>query len=140
MINGIFGAFQTDNDLEVSGRWFDFPANTDGTKPGFKLARMADTNPKYLAGLEALQKELGRDIELDILTDAQARPHMRKLFVDTVLVEWRNIQDKDGRVMEYSKEQATQLLTALPDLYRVLVTEAQKMTNYRNAALVTVSE
>jgi len=139
-MNGIYGAFQTDSNMEVSGRWFDFPPNDDKTVPGFKLARMADTNPAYLKGLEALQKELGRDIELDILTDAQARPHMMRLFVDTVLVEWRNLQDATGVEIRYSKENATALLNDLPDLYRTLVREAQKMTNYRNAALVKVSE
>lgn len=137
---GVFGAFSTNNDLEVNGKWFDFPANEDKTIPAFSLARMGDTNPAYVAGLERLQKELGRDIELDILDDAAARPHMIKLFVDTVLKGWRNLQGPDGKVIEYSKENATTLMNQLPDLYRILVLEARKMVNYRNAVAVAVSE
>lgn len=137
---GIFGAFQTDHNLEINGKWFDFPANEDKTIPAFLLARMGETNPAFAAGMEKLQKDLGRDIELDILDDVAAKPYMIALFINTVLLGWRNLQGPDGKVIEYSKETATKLLNDLPDLYRVLVFEARKMVNYRNAVSVAVSE
>lgn len=140
MTGGLYGVFKTDNELEVAGKWFDFSPNTDKTIPGFKLARMSDTNPRYQSAIEALSKELGRDIELDILTEERAKPHFMKVFLDTILVDWRNVQDAKGNEIPFTKENAAAIFHDLPDLYRVLINEAKKLTNYRNAAVAAVSE
>ena len=140
-MKGIYGAFKTDNSLETAGKWFPFSSrNEDGSIPRFKLRRMAETNPQYLAALERLQKELGRSLELDLLDDKENRAHMVRVFVDTVLVTWENVFDADNKLMEYSKETATALLTELPDLYRVLAEEARKLQNFRTHTVATVSE
>lgn len=136
----LFTAFKTNTDAEVTGRWFDLPTlNTDGTKPGFKLARMATTNPVYQTAIERLSKELRRDIELDLLTEAVAGPVMRGVFVDTILKDWRNIYDEQDQPLDFSKEAAAELFKVLPDLYLMLVEEARKLANYRAESIALIS-
>lgn len=140
-MSGLFGAFKTNNEAEKTGRWFNFTtANEDGTLPGFKLARMSKSNPVYQTAMEATAKELRREIELDILTEDAADPIFRKVFIDTILVEWRHVQDANNQVIPFSKENAEALFEELPDLYAVLVEEARKLANFRAKAVDAVTE
>lgn len=136
---GLFKTFQTNGVAERSGKWFEVgEPNEDGTKPKFLLARMASTNPAYQAALERVAKETRSEMELDILTEDRAGPIMRRVFVDTILLGWQNVQEEDGTVLEYNKDTALSLLEQLPDLYLVLRTEASRLANYRAVELETV--
>jgi hypothetical protein len=125
-------AFKTSDDI-TSGRWFTFDSlpNDDKSIPAFKLGYMSNTNPAYQAAMERVSKELRRDIELDILTENTAGPVMRGVFVDTILMDWRNVQTDGGDNIPFSKEAATAFFAELPELYLTLVGEAKKLANFR---------
>jgi len=144
---GIRSTFATNNQLEREGRWFDLTSvkNKNGTSPGFRLARMHKNNPEYSAAVEKIAKELRQAIDLDILTEDVASPIMRRVFVETVLLDWRNFwDDAEGNGVEveipYSKEAADKYMTEFTDLYMLLIEEARKLSNYRKAEVTAVSE
>ena len=128
---GIFGTFKTSNSLEVDGKWFEFPENDDGTIPRVRLARMSENNPRFQKAMEQFSKDFRRDIELDILTEDRAGPLFRKVFINTILSGWEDLQDADGNAIEYTAENADKLLVDVPDFYRVLRDEARRLSNYR---------
>lgn len=90
--------FKSDSKSANDGVWFEFEANADGTLPAFKLARQSIQNKKYRKALRDSQNK-GRSPEMDVL--------LMDLFLNTVLVDWRNLQpEDDGVVLEYSEENA----------------------------------
>ena len=129
---GIFNTFKTDMQAEKEGVWKEFDANKDGTKPAFLLRRMGPTNPEFQKHIERFSKTYKTELNLDILTEEQAKGPMLDAFVETVLVGWRNIQREDGTAIEYSKENAKALMLELPDLYIVLREMAAKLSTFRD--------
>lgn len=136
---GLYNTFATNRDAEVSGVWQEFPANDDGTVPGFLVARMGRTNPEYQAAVERLAKKYKRDIELEILDNKTADPVFREVFVDTVLRGWRNVQDANGKEIPFSKENALKLFEDLPDLYDYLVNKAKALATFRDIEVETAA-
>ena len=114
--------------------------NRDGSEPGFKMARMHKNNPAYQAAVDKIAKDLRQAIELDTLTEDIAGPVMKGVFVESVLLDWRNVQEKDGTPIPYSKEAAEKLFDELPDLYMLLVDEAKKLGNFRTKEIEEVSK
>lgn len=129
---GIFDTFETDAKAESEGKWFNFPANKDGSKPGFLLARMARTNPRYQAALEAVGKTFKTEIKLDVLSEELAYEPMLEVFLDTILLGWRNVQNKEGQEITFSKENARELFKKLPALYDVLRENANSLSAFRS--------
>lgn len=134
---GLFDTFETDAKAEAEGKWFNFPANKDGTKPGFRLARMSRTNPRYQAALEAVGKTFKTEIKLDVLTEDLAYEPMLEVFLDTVLLGWRNVQNRDGQEISFSKDNARELFAKLPALYDALREQSASLANFRNTEVET---
>lgn len=144
---GLRSTFKTNNELERQGRWFDITSvkNANGTSPGFKMARMHKNNPEYQAAIERIAKDLRQAIDLDVLTEEIASPVMQGVFVDVILLDWRNVwDDSEGNGVEveikFSKEAASRLMAELPDLYLLLVDEAKKLANFRDAEVAAVTK
>lgn len=136
---GLFDTFETDAKAEAEGKWFNFPQNKDGTKPGFLLARMSRTNPRYQASLEAVGKTFKTEIKLDVLTEDLAYEPMLEVFLDTILLGWRNVQNKNGEEIPFSKANAKELFEKLPALYDTLREQATSLSNFRNTEVETNS-
>lgn len=128
--------FGTNKELERTGRWFDLGVapNPDKTLPGFKMARMSASNPAYQAAVERISQDLQIAIELDRLNEEVAGPIMRQVFVETILLDWRNvwIDDNDTGPTPYDKDVALRLFEELPDLYMTLFNQAKKLSNFRD--------
>lgn len=131
----LFNTFGTDKALETSGVWIDFPANDDGTVPGFLITRMSSSNPEYQKALEKVSKKYKQDINLDLLSEEVAAPVFREVFVETILKDCRHIQDPKGQAIDYSRANMLQLMTDLPDLYAYLVDKAKSLATFRKTQL-----
>lgn len=132
----LFSTFATNRDAENKGIWLrDFPVNKDGTTPGFLIARKSKNNTAYSKAAEKIGKKFQREIKLDILSNDKADPALKELFAEACLLGWENVYDADENVIPYSKENALKLFELLPDLYEYLDDEAEKLSNFRAAAL-----
>lgn len=138
----LYGTFKTNTEQEREGKWFDLQGviNPDGSTPGFRMARMSRSNPTYQAAMEKHGKDLRQALEMDVLTEDMAGPIMRGVFIDTILLDWRNVYDEAGVKLPYSKAEAASLMEDLPDLYMLLVSEAQKLGNFRATKLEEVAK
>lgn len=127
--------FATDKKAEVDGVWVEYGANDDGSIPGFKISRMSKANKKYTKALEKATRPHRRAIELETMNNELAERIFMEVFVDTVLLEWKNIQAKDGEELLLSKETAMKLFEDLPELYDDLQEKAKKASLFREETL-----
>ena len=134
--------FKTDTALVTEGVWFDYKnsPNKDKTVPGFRLSRM--NGKRYNAVMrkhtEPYTNKATGEQDFSGLSDAEAESMTLDVFLDAVLVDWRNFQpEDDGVVLEFSKENAKLILGSEDwfDLYLDLQTKARDVANFRQRAI-----
>lgn len=137
MTNPLFAAFQTDQNMEVSGKWVypaGEPTESNPNPPAFKLARAGGANKKYNKVQAALMKphlalfRNSKDItpeRMDLINDIA-----KKCFFETLLVDWKDVQNKDGVTVAFSREAAEDLMKQLPALYDFLMGESQALSTF----------
>lgn len=129
--------FQTDTAKTANGVWFDYndAPNADGSVPGFRLARLSVSNPRYAKLLQdiALKNEARTPSQIEDEREGL------ELFVDSVLLEWRNFEPTDGGIepLTYTRENALEIFgnPEWRDLYIDLRVKAMKQANYAKARL-----
>lgn len=131
----LFKQFATNKEAEQDGIWVEYGPNDDGTIPGFKIARAGKSNKKWAKAVERATKPHRRAMQLETLDNAVAEKLMQGVFIESILIDWRNVQGKDGKPLQLSKQNATDLFDALPELYDDLNDKANKVAIFREEAL-----
>lgn len=136
-MSGLFKAYKTDAVAEVDGVDIEFfdAQNEDGTIPTFKVSRLGKSNKKYTKALEVATRPYRRQIELGVLKPEVSEKIFLDVFCTTILIGWNNVIGEDGTPLKYSKDNAIKLMTALPDLYERIQSEASIASNFRDASL-----
>lgn len=131
--------FNTNKEKEVSGVVVQYGQNEDGSIPGFHIARMSRANTRYTKMLEAATKPYRRQIELGTLSNDIAERVFLEVFVKTILRDWENVpksdvtgEKTDTGYAPFTMENATALLTRLPDLYEDLQSQAKSASLFRD--------
>jgi hypothetical protein len=127
----LYTNYATDRAAELEGTDVSFGTNADGTLISFRLRRMSRTNTFYTKALNKATQPVAREIELDTLDDKRSDELMLDVFLDSVLVGWTGVRDRNDKPLEYSKEAAKQLFTDLPDLYSAVQDAARRAGNFR---------
>lgn len=119
-INSPFAVYETNPEKEKTGVWLDFGAY------GFKVRRAGPQNIKYTKALERAQRPHKAAIRRGKLDPDIAVRLARKVFCETVLVDWRKTVEgkttegvmvgSDGADVPFSIPSAIELFTLLPDL------------------------
>jgi hypothetical protein len=139
---GLRNNYRTDRAAEVEGVWIDVDINDHNREPiAVKLSRMGQTNKAYTKALEERTRPHTAAIQNETLDNDLGRDIMRGVFVDTVLLDWKNLpkseltgNDDDKDDLPFNRENAIALFDELPDLYDILEAHARKAANFRNAA------
>lgn len=131
----LYKDFATNKQAEVKGVLVEFSANDDNTIPGFIVSRMSRANKKYTKALEKATRPHRRAIELETMNNDLADKIFMEVFVDTVLLGWQNVQDKDGKPLVFNRQNAIMLFTDLPELYDDLQDKAKKAAMFRDEAI-----
>lgn len=122
----IYKKYSTDKTKDQEGVFIPV-----GGGASFKLTRMGPTNIRYGNKFKALSKPYERLAKNDELSPEKALEIQVKAFCGTVLVDWKDVTDKDGNPLEFSEENAVKVLTDLPDLYLELVSESENRDNFQ---------
>lgn len=131
----LYSQFATDKSAEVEGVWVEYGANEDGSIPAFKISRMSKANKKYTKALERATRPHRRAIELETMNNDLAERLFMEVFVDTVLLDWKGIKQRDGEELEFCKKNALKLFEDLPELYDDLQEKAKKASLFREETL-----
>jgi hypothetical protein len=119
-------AFKNNDGLEKDGIWMEI---SEGV--GFLVGRFGGFNsPKIKTALAKHYKPYARQVENGTLSSEKEREISTKVFVESCVIGWKGIEI-DGKIAEFSKEAAIQLLTSLPELNDALVQYATDTKNYR---------
>ena len=115
-------AFKTDDKLETSGVWVDV------ADLRLRIARM--NNPQYEACFRKLSRPHVDGIAAGLTDLTLIEDLMKQAMSQTILLDWDNLQDEDGKAIVYSKEKALELLRTVPDFYRMVLRQAQDREKY----------
>lgn len=107
--------FATDLDLEESGVWIDIG---DGAQ--LKIARVG--NPNYQKVIRRLRAPYRAQIRNKTLHEDLQDDLVIKAFAEAILLDWKGLEDDNGKAIKYSQENAYQLMKDLKD-FRALVGE-----------------
>lgn len=131
----LFDTFGTDSDLEKKGVWFEI-------QPGvrFLCARMGGANKTYQRSLSKKMKPYQRQFQTGTLDPEVAENLMRDVFIEAVLLDWEGVTDKEGEPLEFNPNNAQWLFRELPDLYRALTDESEKVSNYLAAEMAEMEK
>lgn len=122
----LYQKFGTNTDKTQSGVWIEVEDSR------FKVAYASTgSNPRYAAVLERRSKPYRRKIDAGLIDNKQLQKLYIGVFVDTILLDWENVQSKDGTDVPYSKEAALKLLNDLPELYDYLSKFAGDITTFQ---------
>jgi len=127
----LFDQYETDAKKEQEGVEVPLLPNTDGSVPTFVLAATSKTNSKYTKALNKATKPYRRN--MDAVSDEHAESIYQDVFVKHVLKSWRNVQERDGTVIEYNPANAVALFKRLPRLYDALIERANSLELFRDA-------
>lgn len=131
----LYNQFATNKEAEVEGVEVQYGANADGSIPSFRISRMSKVNKKYTKALERATRPHRRAIELETMNNDLAERLFMGVFVDTVLLGWNNVQDRDGNNIAFNRENALKLFEDLPELYDDLQEKAKKASLFREESL-----
>lgn len=127
----LYDQYATDAKKEVEGVEVTFPPNEDGSVPTFVLAATSKANQKYAKALEQATKPYRRN--MDAMKPETAEALYKDVFVKTVLKGWKNVRDRDGNDLPFSRENALKLFEDLPRLYDDLNSRAGSIDLFREA-------
>lgn len=143
-IVGLLSTFGTDSTKEKQGAWIDIISNDDGSMCQMKIARMGSANKQFMKRYASMQKRFKGSID-GVPTDKEVSA-LQEAFVDTVLIDWKNVEDirkvenetfptpvGTVRYMEFNRPNALLLFKTLPDLFDYVVGEAGKRENFQTS-------
>jgi hypothetical protein len=131
----LYSEFKLSEEKLQQGTKVVFSPNDDGTVPTFILGYMSNSNQRYTKCLERESKPHQRLIELKRLPAETDAAIMRRVFCQTILLGWENVQDVNGKPFVYTLENAIKLLTDLPELFTQLKIEASNRSRFLEAEL-----
>lgn len=123
--------FKMDAAKESEGIEIKYAANDDGTVPTFRVLRRSSQNQRYVKVLERETAPYRRLIELGALDKKKEENVLRRVFCQSVLIGWQNVQKQSGENILYTFENAMQLFEELPELYLDLAEQAGKLAAFR---------
>ena len=147
MSSKLWDVYETDKKKELDGVWIPIELGFDENNPMFLMGILSEHNPRYREAEQKhtkpyaliLAKKPKTDDEkkkqADILDDIRIRS-----MADGLIIDWKNVEDREGNPIEYSFENAYDLLTSLPHLYDVLARKAGLLDNFRRDKQETESK
>lgn len=121
----IYDQFQTDAEHETKGIEIDY-----GDGGVFRIKRAGGANNEFAKALEARTRPYRRQIEMGTIDQKVADKLLIETFVDTVLITWEGVKDREGKDIKYSKEAAVKLFTDLPELFVDIREKAMNVANF----------
>jgi len=129
----------TSTERASDGEWVEFCPATgpDDTALELKIARVG--NPKYNQRLQELVRPHRRKVRMGF--DEDLEEFVKIAVAEHVLVDWRGLEDNDGKAIRYSKEKSVEILTdpTYSDLFDFVMDVGGDASMYRQHTIEAVS-
>lgn len=101
-----------------------------------RLARAGGANARFQKVVEEVTRPYRRMIEVGMLDREQDKALSREIFAKAVVLEWSGVTADDGTTeVPFTVDTAITCFERYPEFFNFVVSEAQRMANYRQAAL-----
>jgi len=127
MATNLYELYETDEDLEKKGVGLQFGEAV------FYVRRAGGTNTEFERVYEEKTRNMTSRVQLAALTEEQSSRILREVYAESVMLGWKNVTDREGNPLEYSKENFLKLMNDLPVLWRAIRVEAANHENFRRA-------
>ena len=119
-------SIKTSIEKENNGVWVDF---AEGIQ--LKIARAS--NPKYKELLRDFMEPKRKDRREDKLDLEDLATLFIEIRAKTILLDWKNIEDNDGKSIPYSSEKAMEFFKdpELKDFYDFVVVVSESANHYK---------
>ena len=124
----IYAQYETNSDLEKEGIFLQIG------DAKFRIARAGGANTRFNKRSEALSRPYRRQIDTGTIDQKTLQSLTMEAIVDTVLLGWENVLDREGNPIKFSKAAAKQLFEELPDF---LLERALRGNDVRHDAIIT---
>lgn len=128
----LYQQFETNSQCEVDGLFLHLGPNSKGDEIKFKLARAGGKNVAFGKSMEKHTKPVRQLISMNLLSPDKAEAIVRAVFIEAVLKGWDNVEDRDGKLIPYTPENADQLFRDLPDLFATLQEYSKEASVFRD--------
>lgn len=125
-MTGPYDLYETDPELE-SGKGVEIPYK------GFSVTihRAGGANRRYQKVLNE-KMELVRNNATDgTLSDEDALRISAEVYAETIIIGWKNVKDRDGKPLKFSKENVVKVLTDLPDFFQDIQFKANSLAQFK---------
>lgn len=123
----IWKKFATDEKVELEGVWLDYG---DGER--VKIARAGGSNKRYITRIEDFRRKHKRQIDLELMANDAAVTAMIPIYADTIILAWEGfLEDDDKTAIPFTRENVIRVLTALPEMFLDIQTQAMNSALYR---------
>lgn len=127
----LYRTFKTDGDLERAGIWLDYGKTEDDKDIRIKICRSGGSNDRFAKVLDAKFKPYRRALQMETLDNGVADKLLKEVFVETVILDWQNVQDENGQYLAFTPANVIKILTDLPELWRDLREQSGRTALFR---------
>jgi hypothetical protein len=124
-----YALFESSTEAEARGVWVSVGPFQ------FKLARAGGGNDAFTKEATKRFKPFQVAISNETMPEDMAKDMVVDIFVDTVVLDWKNVGDRDGNELPFSKDAARKLFKDLPNLFTEVQAQATKTGNFRKENL-----
>jgi len=117
--------FKTDNTIETDG------INLDYGKFQIRIARAGGANQAYIKMLGDRLKPYRRRLANGTMDNATSERLLAEIYAGSVILGWEGVTDAEGIPIEFTRDNCVKLLLDLPELFRDIQEQAQKVANFR---------
>lgn len=126
----LYKNFETDKKCETEGIEVRY-GDDEETAPTFVVKRAGGSNTGYQKAMRKALRPFQKLIAHDLMTPEQENSVIKKVFINHLLIGWRNVSDRDGNPLPFSKENAEKLFSDLPDLLEDLVSQSKNASAFK---------
>lgn len=127
----LYSQFETDDTLEKKGILLEYGTTDDGKPICIRIARAGGANKAYDKRMEAEVKPHRRMIQNETIEKSVVDRILKKVYAETVVIGWENVQDKNGKDMPFNSANCIQLFEDLPDLFKDIQEQSQRAVLFR---------
>ncbi len=127
--NNPYDIFETNKNLE-SGEGVTLQY------PGFSITihRAGGSNKKFAQVLSSKMKPFRQQFERGMLDDETSARILLESYAEGVIVGWKDVKDRAGKTLAFTKENVVKLFTDLPDLFADVKAQAENAALFREQA------
>lgn len=127
----LYKQFKADGNLERDGILLQYGENSAGQPICIRIARAGGANTEFTKAMEAATKPYRRQIQTETMPLVQVQKLMHKVYAQSVVIGWENVEDEEGKPMQFSVDNCIKLFQDLPDLFLDLQEQAQRAVLFR---------